>query len=226
MDFLRYSLLDNGIDSLKATANSLNILGDKEYVEPPYHHMKDAILSINHANEILFKYLLKKQNEYLIYRDFEAYIKAKKQMRDQQLDNVMDSKYRLDTVNLFEAIERLELICEVEVPLEFQKVLTSLNGHRNKLMHYEIELSSKKVGQLGSIISKAYEKTIDYFNVHIKDFEDMLEEARVEMTVEDYWNQYADDAYEQWRDERLGWEDWEDDMAELAEQQRDGFNQD
>jgi hypothetical protein len=85
-------------------------------------------------------------------------------VRDEQLDNVMDTNYRLDTVNLLEAIERLELICEIEVPSELKRVLTSLNGYRYKLMHYEIELGEDKVGQLGFIISKAYEKTIDYFN--------------------------------------------------------------
>ncbi|MFT4413207.1 hypothetical protein ACLM5H_05025 [Fredinandcohnia humi] len=220
---MRYSLLDNGIDSLKATANSLNILGSDDFVEPPYHHMKDAILSINHANEILFKYLLKDKNEHLIYRDLEAYIKAKKQMIAEQKDNVMDTKVRLDTVNLFEAIERLELICELEIPSELKRVLTTLNGYRNKLMHYEIELSEDKVGQLGFMISKAYEKTIDYFNEHVEDFEDMLEEARVEMTVEDYWSQYEDDAYEAYRDAQL---DWEADMADLAEARRGGFNRD
>lgn len=51
----------------------------------------------------------------------------------------------------------------------------------------------------------------------------MLEEARIELTVEDYWEQYADDAYESYRDAKL---DWEADMVDLAEQQRGGFNRD
>ncbi|MBZ5753727.1 hypothetical protein [Metabacillus rhizolycopersici] len=220
---MRYSLLNNGIDSLKATANSLNALGENDFVEPPYHHMKDAILSINHANEILFKYLLKIENEHLIYRDLEAFIKAKRQMVAEGIKNVMDTKVRLDTVNLFEAIERLEFICEFEIPLELKKVLTKLNGYRNKIMHYEIELSEDTVGQIGFMISKAYEKTIEYFNTYVEDFEDMLEEARIELTVEDYWEQYADDAYESYRDAKL---DWEADMADLAEQRRGGFNRD
>jgi hypothetical protein len=50
----------------------------------------------------------------------------------------------------------------------------------------------------------------------------MLEQARVEMTVKDYW-EHADDAYDQWRDTRL---DWEADIADLAEQRRGGFNRD
>ncbi|MBZ5752417.1 hypothetical protein [Metabacillus rhizolycopersici] len=48
----------------------------------------------------------------------------------------------------------------------------------------------------------------------------MLEEARIELTVEDYWKQYA---YESYRDAKL---DWEADMVDLAEQQRGGFNRD
>lgn len=222
--YMHYNLLDNGVDSLRATADSLNALGAQvDLTKAGYHHLKDAILSINHAGEILFKFLLKEKSEHLIYRNLDSYVEARKLMIAQEKDNIMDIKgTKLDTVNLFEAVERLELVCGVEVPRGLQTILRTLNGHRNKLMHYEIDLDKETVGQLGYIISKAYEMFIEFFNSHISGFEILLEAARVDFTIDDYWDDYAD----YMGNVEEGKSDWEADMADLAEQRRGGFNRD
>lgn len=61
---LRYGLLENGTDSLKQAFNCIDKLsaGLHEGVE---HNIKDAILSLNHAIEILFKMILKKKKNIL-----------------------------------------------------------------------------------------------------------------------------------------------------------------
>lgn len=180
---MKLSLLDNGVDSLKATYNSLE---DIHYLlEGVEHRVKDAILSLNHANEILFKLLLQQRVECLVFIDIEAYMNAKAEMNSKGKNNVFEVKPGLQTINFSEAIRRLELLCDIEVCSYLKKSLNYLKQKRNQIMHYEINLNE---GEFNSIINKlvnCYEYTIRFFSKHINGLSELVEDARLELTLDE-----------------------------------------
>lgn len=79
---MEYSLLENGIDSLKKAKT--NIEGfEKYHKESSYHFLKDVIIFLNHGIEILLKYILSKQNESLIFTDINLYMEAKEKLKNE-----------------------------------------------------------------------------------------------------------------------------------------------
>ncbi|MED4508401.1 hypothetical protein [Bacillus licheniformis] len=129
---MKFSLLDNAVDSLRSTFISLGKI--TELIDGQDHHIKDAILSLNHANELLFKYLLKKDREYLVFKDLNSYMKAKEDMKKRDKKNIFEVAPNLQTVGFSEAIKRLELLCDIEVPEKLKKSLMYLNKKRNEIM--------------------------------------------------------------------------------------------
>ncbi|MFT0803256.1 hypothetical protein VSK91_19645 [Bacillus swezeyi] len=180
---MKFSLLDNAVDSLRSTYISLETLS--ELIEGHDHHIKDAILSLNHANELLFKYLLKKHSEYLVFKDLNSYMKAKEKMYKQQEKNIFEVAPGLQTVGFSEAIRRLELLCDIEVPEKLKQSLMYLNKKRNEIMHYEISLNEAELQSLVFELSECYEITVEYFSTHETYFEDMVAEARFEISIDD-----------------------------------------
>lgn len=180
---MRFTLLGNAVDSLKATYNSLERIS--ELAEGYEHHIKDAILSVNHATELLFKYLLKKQNEYLVFKDLNAYMFAKEKMISDNKNNVFEAKPNLQTIGIGESIRRLELLCNIEVSDELKEKTESLNTKRNEIMHYEIDMSKQEVESLTLEIKEFYELLITYFSKHKQYFPEMVGVARFEFTKEE-----------------------------------------
>ncbi|MGD1413570.1 hypothetical protein [Bacillus stercoris] len=126
---MKLTLLETGVDSLKATYNSLE---DIDFIlEGVEHRVKDSILSLNHANEILFKLLLKQRSEGLVFVDMEAYMNAKAEMNSKEKNNVFEVKPGLQTVGFSEAIRRLELMCDIEVCSFLKRSLNYLKQKRN-----------------------------------------------------------------------------------------------
>ncbi|AYC51991.1 hypothetical protein EI976_05110 [Bacillus licheniformis] len=164
---MKFSLLDNAVDSLRSTFISLGKI--TELIDGQDHHIKDAILSLNHANELLFKYLLKKDREYL-----NSYMKAKEDMKKRDKKNIFEVAPNLQTVGFSEAIKRLELLCDIEVPEKLKKSLMYLNKKRNEIMHYELNLHEGELLTLVSSLSECYEVTVEYFSTHEEHFEDMV----------------------------------------------------
>ncbi|MBV2197599.1 hypothetical protein KQR56_12340 [Bacillus velezensis] len=93
---MKFTLLQNAIDSLKSTYNSLEKY--KEIAIGGEHLVKDAVLSLNHANELLFKHVLKEENEFLIFSDIHKYMSAKEKMIEKQKKNVFEVNPNLSTV--------------------------------------------------------------------------------------------------------------------------------
>ncbi|PLS07614.1 hypothetical protein [Bacillus halotolerans] len=175
---MKLSLLDNGVDSLKATYNSLE---DIEYLlVGGEHRIKDAILSLNHANEILFKLLLKQRIECLVFVDIEAYMNAKEEMNAKGKNNVFEVKSGLQTIGFSEAIRRLELLCDIKVCPYLKKGLQYLKQKRNQIMHYEIELNEGEFRALVEKLKECYEYTIRFFSEHISGLSELIEDARFE----------------------------------------------
>lgn len=67
---------------------------------------------------------------------------AKEKMIEKKKSNVFEVAPRLKTVGFSEAIRRLEILCDIEVPSQLKKSLFYLNGKRNEIMHFEIEIKA------------------------------------------------------------------------------------
>ncbi|UKS30058.1 hypothetical protein LOZ80_14415 [Paenibacillus sp. HWE-109] len=203
---MKYGLFENGVDSFKAAFNSIK----KIKADPEYHHYKDAILSINHANEVLFKYILKEKLELLIFSDINSYIKAKGKLKNSGKRNVLEVDNTLKTVNIIDAINRLKDLCDVEVNEAFHNSVLYLNNLRNKIMHYEIDLTEEEVSKMHHNLLICYELSIGFLKEHIEGIEDSLENARYELTDEEIKDMFLDDLdfeVEEWETESLEIED-------------------
>jgi hypothetical protein len=196
---MRYDLLENGVDSLKSAYNSIDKIS--YLIEGVEHNMKDAILSLNHAIEILFKLILKREKEYLIFSDIGKYMNAKKQMLHQRKANVFDVSSDLKTVTLSESIKRLQLLCDMKIPEIFIAGIDDFNVTRNKLMHYELELSEAQVNETTRNLKGLYEQAVAFFGIYIDNILDLLVVARFETVDPDYADEmaehYADMMYEE-----------------------------
>lgn len=179
---MKFTLLENAIDSLKSTYNSLEKY--KEIAIGGEHLVKDAVLSLNHANELLFKHVLKEENEFLIFSDIHKYMSAKEKMIEKQKKNVFEVNPNLNTVGFYEAIRRLELLCEKTVPDNFKSALLYINKKRNEITHYEIVMDQDEFRLFIDNLEATYEMTISFFSEYEKELIFLLSEARFEVSLE------------------------------------------
>lgn len=181
---MKLTLLDNGIDSVKA---SYNVLTDIEFnIDEMEHRVKDAVIFLNHANEILFKLLIKQSSsEALNFVNINSYMEAKEKMVRQGKNNVFEIDENLKTIGFFEAIRRLELICNIEVCSYLKGSLRYLNKKRNEIMHYEIQLTEGEFTAIVEKLKKCQGYTVNFFSKHIEDFNELLEGARFEVPGDD-----------------------------------------
>lgn len=199
---MQYNLFNNGVDSLKRAHDCIEKIPELKYgIE---HNLKDAILSLNHSFETLFKYILKGENEFLIFSKLEEYLTAKEKMLKDGKNNVFDAKPNLNTIGLIEAIRRLRLLCDYKIDDRLIKAIVYLIGLRNKLQHYELVISEGEMKDLSEKLKSCYELGIEFLSEHLSDLDEAIEEARFEETHEDYWSDMAaDHAYEQHREDQL-----------------------
>ncbi|MGG4380170.1 hypothetical protein ABEW22_19100 [Bacillus velezensis] len=179
---MKFTLLQNAVDSLKSTYNSLEKY--KETIIGRDHLVKDAVLSLNHANELLFKHILKEENEFLIFSDIHKYMSAKEKMIEKKKKNVFEVNPNLNTVGFYEAIRRLELLCEKNVPENFKNALLYINKKRNEITHYEIEMDMDEYQLFIENLEAAYEMTISFFSKYENELTSLLSEARFEVSLE------------------------------------------
>jgi hypothetical protein len=197
---LKYTLFENGIDSLRGAHDSLVRLEDVE--RGGHHHIKDAIIFLNHAIEILFKYILKNKEEYLIFDNLDKYMKAKELISEQK-PNALSVNPELRTVTLLEAHRRLASLCGIPFDKQFAGSIGYINNIRNQIEHYGIELTEQETIALVKNLRSCYELAITFFDQHIGGIADALENARFEYTTSQAFADYADDMYDQWREERI-----------------------
>ncbi|ANU12542.1 hypothetical protein B481_0124 [Planococcus halocryophilus Or1] len=192
---MRFNLLTNGIDSLKASFVSIRKLD--ELAEGVEHNIKDTLIHLNHANEILFKLMLKNQKEYLMFEDISNYMKAKSVMLQQGKSSVLEINPKLKTVNFSTAINRIELLCDIEVSSEFKGALDYLNKKRNQIMHFEIDLNRDEVNELIEKLKICQNLSIEFFNEHLNGIAMLMHAARFEVTVQDFLSELAHDEAEE-----------------------------
>ncbi|MGM1044823.1 MAG: hypothetical protein ACQEXX_01615 [Bacillota bacterium] len=187
---IRMGLVENGADSLKAAYLIIDRLSTLE--EGYAHNLKDAVISLNHGIEILFKLILKNYDEYLIFADIDRYMAAKKAMLEKGKDNVLDVNPKLKTVTLSEAIKRVKYLCNYNISDDFEIVISYLNNIRNQFMHFEINLTEEEMFELLLKLKIGYELSYDFFTTYIEDLSSILQEARYEITVDDYSDEIAE----------------------------------
>jgi hypothetical protein len=188
---LKFTLLDNGADSLRSAYENLEQL--KEIVEGGEHRLKDAVIFLNHGVELLLKLILKKHSPSLMFEKIDAYLEAKKKLKNtEKAKNVFDINKNLKTVSLLEALTRVEFLCDIDIPDNFRNSILYVNKIRNKFMHYEVELNEKETEILVTNLQVCYEEAVGFLESHIEDLEDYIQDSRFELTVEEYEEQQAE----------------------------------
>lgn len=204
MLILEFTLLDNGTDSLKKAKESIEEF-EVLHREHGYHHLKDAIIFLNHGIEILLKYILSKRNESLIFTDLKVYMDAKKHLKsmppkvkgfgvylDRNMPTVFDvpankiGNKKLTTITLREALERVELLCDIDIPVDFRNATFLVNEYRNDLTHHSIKLTDTDEEKLITVLKTLYDNTLDFFEKHISGIMEKIDAKRFELTVAEW----------------------------------------
>ena len=176
---MKYSLLNNGIDSLKSAFINLDKVISKEY-EP--HHVKDSIMFLAHGTEILLKYLLSEKDYKTIFVDEERNMKKYKAAEEKRiklgLDNVFLVDSSLRTINANKALHFLTDFYELDCTYSFPELIKYLSYKRNEIMHSAIELNEEQTLDLISKLTHIYSQIIFYFHQHIPNFSQLIENAR------------------------------------------------
>ena len=197
---MEFTLLDNGADSLKKAKQSIEQFESLQR-KHSYHHLKDAIIFLNHGVEILLKHILSKRNESLIFTDLKIYMDAKKYLKgmppkekgfgihlDRNKPTVFDvptskiGNKKLTTVNLRDALERVEHLCDINISEEFRNAVFVVNEYRNDLTHHSIKLSAADEDKLITVLKTLYDNTLDFFEQHIHGVMQEIDAKRFELT--------------------------------------------
>lgn len=152
---MKLNFLNSGIDSLKKGFENLNKYETINFSntsaknkEKRFYYLKDAILFIQHGIEVLFKSILTRHSEYLIFSQIDSNVKkAFIQKKQRNLNSVFESdlKNKIHTVTFLESIERLKIIPTVEISKSLEHRLNELESYRNIIMHSEPHLNESQI---------------------------------------------------------------------------------
>jgi len=181
---MKYSLLDNGVDSLKGAHQSLQNF--EEVHEEGLHYLKDAVIFLNHGIEILFKLILKKHSPALMFTDLKAYQKAKQDMKSQGKKDVFEVDKKLRTITLEEAVQRVEYLCDIDIPIKLKADIYYINQVRNQIMHYGIDMNGEQLITLIIKLKLCYEESVEFLQSHIENLEKLIHKARFVITRSEY----------------------------------------
>ncbi|HDR3890660.1 hypothetical protein CN505_11910 [Bacillus cereus] len=188
---MKFTLLDNGADSLKSAYENLETL--KNIAEGGQHRLKDSVIFLNHGVELLLKLILKKHSPSLMFDKINEYLEAKQKLKKKEdAKTVFDINKKLKTVSLFEALTRVEYLCDIDIPENFRGSILYVNKIRNQFMHYEVELDEQETETLVTKLQICYEETIEFLEKHIEDLDDIIQDSRFELTTEEYEEQQAE----------------------------------
>ncbi|MEI2313386.1 hypothetical protein [Bacillus nitratireducens] len=188
---MKFTLLDNGADSLKSAYENLETL--KNIAEGGQHRLKDSVIFLNHGVELLLQLILKKHSPSLMFDKINEYLEAKQKLKKKEdAKTVFDINKKLKTVSLFEALTRVEYLCDIDIPENFRGSILYVNKIRNQFMHYEVELDEQETETLVTKLQICYEETIEFLEKHIEDLDDIIQDSRFELTTEEYEEQQAE----------------------------------
>lgn len=214
---MQFKLLDNGIDSLKATGDILlDYYLDYEFER---HQIKDAIFHFMHGVEIITKYLLQEKNEELLFSKLKEYQEAKKKMEENKLDSVFEANREIKTIDVMTAIKRLDSQTRIKIDNDLYNSLDEIRIFRNQLTHYTVNIDDDEFVTLVTLLRRTFEKTLLLFEKSIPDFKNHFSEIQREDPIteyDEYLDKLEDSAMMAHEDARL---DYDADMMDAFESQ-------
>jgi hypothetical protein len=111
--------------------------------------LKEAVMFLHHAIELLMKEILVKHSEYLIFEDLSENTVKKQKRATEKGVGIFYLPKPPRTVTYLDAIDRVEAFVnppELDEPLITR--LKVLNQHRNQLEHYAVDADAATVAQL------------------------------------------------------------------------------
>lgn len=152
---MKLNFLDSGIDSLRKGFESLLAYEKLQFnsdlkrkKKERYYHLKDAILFIQHGIEILFKHIILRSSEYLLFTTIDDNVKkAFIEKKERGLKSVFESekKHKIHTVSFVESIERLKILPNVAMGKRLEEKVRTLETYRNIIMHAETYLDETDI---------------------------------------------------------------------------------
>ena len=197
---MEYSLLDNGVDSLQKAKEYIKKL-EVVHEEFANHHMKDAIIFLNHGIEILLKFMLSSINESLIFDNLKAYMDARSELIKlrkstpgsesfvvTKYNTVFDVKKGIDlkTITLVAALDRVKLLTSIELDDTFVSSVHNLNKLRNKITHHSISMTRAESRELYVQLKGTYKMALDLFEMHIPGVLEKVDSEVFELTTQEW----------------------------------------
>ena len=150
---MKISLIENGMDSLEKGYSYYleyqKMIHSKTVNEKKrYLCLKDAIMSLHHGIEILFKSILINESEYLLFPKIDNNIhSAFIEKRNKNLLSVFQTslKNKIRTVTYLESIKRVESICGKKIPNKLKNKIIEINTYRNILIHSEAYIDEDEI---------------------------------------------------------------------------------
>lgn len=149
---MKISLIENGLDSLTKGFESLKRYEELKAVgagdAKRFSVLKDAILSIQHGIEILFKYLLKENNEVLLFSEVNSKLKiAYQKRRAGEISELFEAE-GVHTVTFRESIERVNYLLGIQISAKLEKILLKIEKWRNGIIHSAALLNEDEVSNV------------------------------------------------------------------------------
>ena len=154
---LEYNLMENSIDSLNEAMNYY--IKSKE--EEENRLFKYAILLLNHSIELILKEILEREHSSLIYKD-------------------IDDSDSIETVSIYQALNRIKNVCEIDFPEHFKSRIIDLARERNKIQHYKVNIEKGLAVKLlnnGYAIFKYF--LSDVLNEKLNDYKNLISDDMV-----------------------------------------------
>ncbi|WP_391204437.1 hypothetical protein [Psychrobacillus sp. L4] len=160
------NLIDNGLHSFKKTIEHLKTLDSLQDIEREYV-AKEIVLSLHHSTETLFKYMVKKKNELLIFDNLKEYFMAQMNV----LKNTGKQDFKGNTITFMEAIQRGAVLNKLELSETQYGSFEHLNSIRNAITHHEYDLTEKQINYL---ITQVITVVFPIYKEHIPNFSDFV----------------------------------------------------
>lgn len=152
---MKLNFLESGIDSLNKGFTYLSQYEDIQFNNASkiknrkrFFYLKDAILMIQHGIEILFKQLIQRHSEYLVFSQIDENVKkALKEKNERGLKSVFEGqfKHKIHTITFMESIERLKVLPKVKLNPILEKKVRELELYRNIIMHSQPHLNEADI---------------------------------------------------------------------------------
>lgn len=188
---MKFSLLENGIDSLRQA--SINIDGNYLDYEFESFQLKDGLFNFVHGVEILAKYLISNHDEEAVIKhdSKQKYRMAKSQL-DEHHKSVFEVIPDLNTISARDSIKLLKR--EFNMSNDLSNDVLELINTRDSLMHYTVEMNGKKKNEFVKKLRASIDITFSYFNEQIPNFDSVFKKLE---------RNYPYTRYDEWEDKAI-----------------------